>query len=390
MIPIAYSWGSLSARKTTTATAVLGIALVVFVLAGSLMLSEGVRRTLGDTGRPDVGMVIRKGSDAELSSSFDLASVGLILDGPEVRRTAKGAPVGVGEVVIVAALEKIGSDGGVSNVNLRGVPDSVFELRPQVRVTEGRAARPGTDEAVIGKKLRGRFKGCLIGESVELRKNRSVQVVGIFEDGGSAFESEIWGDVDTIRTAFGRESIVSSARAGLLNEASFEAFKERIERDKRLGLEAVRESVYYEKQSQGLSLFVGVLGGLIAIFFSAGAMIGAMITMYASVSNRRREIGTLRALGFSRRSVLQAFLVESTLIAIMGGLVGCAASLALGMVKFSMMNFATWSELVFTFRPTPEILLFAMAGSLTMGVVGGFLPALQAAMLKPVEAMRGE
>lgn len=389
MIPIAYNVGSLSARRTTTATAVLGIALVVFVFAAALMLSAGVERTMGRSGRDDVGMVIRKGSDAEISSNIDIASVGLILDGPEVKRAGSGAPLGVGEVVVVAALEKLGTDG-IANVNIRGVPENVYEVRPTVCVVAGRPARPGTDEAVAGKKIRGRFKGVELGQSVELRKNRSVEIVGIIEDGGSSFESEIWTDDDTLRTSFGREGLASSARAQLTSAAAFDAFKRRVESDKRLGLEAMRESAYFQKQSQMLSGFVSAIGILIALFFSVGAMIGAMITMYASVSNRRREIGTLRAIGFSRRSVLASFLIEAILISLAGGAIGCVASLALGMVQFSMMNFATWSEIVFTFHPTPGILGGAMIAAVVMGVLGGFLPAVQAARLRPVEAMRTE
>jgi putative ABC transport system permease protein len=390
VIPIAYNVGSLAERRTTTATAVLGIALVVFVLAAALMLTAGIERTLGKSGRPDVGMVIRKGSDAELSSIIDLVNVGVVLDGPEVRRAPDGKPVGVGEVIVVAALEKLGTDGGVANVNIRGVPDDVYAARPGARIAVGRPARPGTDEAVVGQKIRGRFKGVEMGQSVEIKKGRSVQVVGVLEDDGSSFESEIWIDVDTLRTSFGREGIVSSVRAQLTSLDAFDAFKARVEGDKRLGLEAMRESTYYEKQSQSLALFIGVLGMLISLFFSAGAMIGAMITMYASVASRRREIGTLRALGFSRRSVLASFLLEAALISLMGGAVGCLASLALGWVKFSMMNFQTWSEIVFNFHPTPGTLAAAMVAAVVMGVAGGFLPALQAALVSPVEAMRGE
>jgi putative ABC transport system permease protein len=234
LIPVAYNLGSLSARRTTTATAVLGIALVVFVLAGALMLSSGVARTLGRSGRDDVAMVIRKGSDAEISSNIEIASVGLILDGPEVKRNAAGAPLGVGEVVVVAALEKLGTDG-IANVNIRGVPENVYDVRPTVPIVEGRRARPGTDEAVAGARIRGRFAGVELGRSVELRKGRPVTIVGIFEDGGSAFESEIWTDDDTLRTSFGREGLASSVRAQLTSAAAFDDFKKRVESDKRLG-----------------------------------------------------------------------------------------------------------------------------------------------------------
>jgi len=390
MIPIAYNVGSLSARRTTTLTAVIGIALVVFVLAAALMLSSGIKRTLGKTGRPDVGMVIRKGSDAELSSNFDQADVSLILDGPEVRRTPEGKAIGVGEVVVVAAMEKVGTKLGIANVNVRGVPDGVFVMRPTVRITEGRPPKPGTDEAIVGSKIRGRFTNLDLGKKVELKKNRPVAIVGVFDDGESSFESEVWMDVDVLRSMFGRESVASSVRAQLTSESAFEAFKTRIEGDKRLGLEAMKESTYYEKQSNGLAMFLGVLGGLTAFFFSIGAMIGAMITMYAMVSSRSREVGTLRAIGFSRRSVLASFLLEAVLIALVGGALGGIASLALGFVKFSVMNFKTWSELVFTFHPTPEILVVSIGAAVVMGVIGGFLPAIQAARLSPISAMRGE
>jgi putative ABC transport system permease protein len=390
LIPIAYNLGSLNSRRTTTATAVIGIALVVFVLAAALMLSSGIKRTLGKTGSPDVGMVIRKGSDAELSSNFDLANVSLILDGPEVRRTPEGKAIGVGEVVVVAAMEKVGTKLGIANVNVRGVPDNVNVMRPRVKIIEGRAAKPGTDEGIVGSKIRGRFKNLDLGKKVELRKNRPVEIVGIFEDDGSSFESEVWVDVDACRTMFGRESIVSSVRVQLNGASAFDGFKTRIESDKRLGLEAQRESAYYEKQSQSLAMFLGVLGTLTAAFFSVGAMIGAMITMYALVSSRSKEVGTLRAIGFSRFSVLCCFLLEAVIISLIGGFLGGIASLALGMVKFSVMNFATWSEIVFTFHPTPEILVASTLAAVVMGVFGGFLPAIQAARLSPIAAMKGE
>lgn len=390
MIPIAYNIGSLNSRRTTSATAVIGIALVVFVLAAALMLKAGIRKTLGSTGKPDVGMVIRKGSDAELSSNFELANVSLILDGPEVRRTPEGKAIGVGELVVVAAMDKVGTKIGIANVNVRGVPDNVMLMRPTVKVVEGRAARPGTDEAICGNKIRGRFKNLELGQKVELKKNRPVEIVGIFSDDGTSFESEVWMDVDALRSMFGRESVVSSVRVQLAGESSFDAFKARIEGDKRLGLEAQRESKYYEKQSEGLALFLGVLGTLTAFFFSIGAMIGAMITMYAMVSSRTREIGTLRAIGFSRLSVLGSFLLEAVLLSLVGGLVGGAASLGLGMVKFSLMNFATWSEIVFQFHATPEILAVSISAAVIMGVFGGFLPAIAAARLSPINAMRGE
>jgi putative ABC transport system permease protein len=353
------------------------------------MLASGIRKTLGQSGHPDNAIVIRKGSDAELGSNFEEPNVALILASPGVKHDpATSAPIGVGETMIVVSLAKKGTDG-ISNVQVRGVTEASFSFRPTVRITEGRAPRPGTGEVAVGKSLRGRFEGLELAQSFELRKNRPSTVVGIFEDGGSSFESEVWADNDAVRQAFGREGLVSSARVRLTSAADFDAFKAAVEQDKHLGFEAMRETAYYEKQSEGTSLFITALGSVIAVLFSAGAMIGAAITMYAAVAGRQREIGTMRALGFSRGSILLAFVLESFLLALLGGLVGALASVAMGLVKFSMMNFATWSEIVFTFDPAPWVLATSMCFAGMLGILGGFLPALRAARTSPVEAMRG-
>jgi putative ABC transport system permease protein len=274
-------------------------------------------------------------------------------------------------------------------VQIRGVPDGVLAFRPEVRVVDGRAPRPGTSEVMIGRRLRGRFKSFELGHSFELRKNRPAQIVGVFESGGSSYESEVWADDDVLRRAFGRDGVVSTVRVRLESPAAFEGFKAYVEQDKRLGLDALREPAFYEKQSEATAKFFGLLGTVIAFFFSIGAMIGAMITMYASVADRRREIGVLRAIGFSRIGILAAFLLESTLLALAGGIVGTAASLALGWVRISTLNFQSWSELVFKLTPTPGILITAVVAAGAMGILGGFLPALRAARVSPTVAMRG-
>jgi putative ABC transport system permease protein len=241
---------------------------------------------------------------------------------------------------------------------------------------------------VVGSKVRGRFKGLDLGQSFELRKNRPATVVGIFEAGGSVFESEVWADLDTMRGVFGRQGVASSMRIRLTGADRFEAFRTAIEADKSLGLEVKRETTYYEEQSEGMSTFIGALGITIAIFFSLGAMIGAMITMYSSIASRRREIGTLRALGFSRFGILISFLMESTVLALLGGAIGIAAAMAMGLVSFPLVNFATWSELVFRFEPTFSVISSAFIFSAVMGVLGGFLPAWRVAFTSPIEAMR--
>jgi putative ABC transport system permease protein len=389
MIPIVYNIRSLTVRKTTTIAAGLGVALVAFVFSTAAMLSEGIKRTLSKSGSADVAVVIRKGSDVELSSSVEDPQVGLVLAGPGVKKDESGAPIGVSEVVAVIALDKLGTDGGVSNVQVRGVNDNVLKLRTGVRVVTGRQPRPGTDEGMVGRAIRGRFRGLDIGQSFELRKGRSVQVVGVFEDDGSSFESEVWCDRDTLRAAFGREGVVSSVRVRLQSPALYDAFEAFVERDKQLGLEAFREPEYYNKQSEGMAKFVIALGTMIATFFSIGAMIGAMITMHASVADREREIGTLRALGFSRVGILFSFLLESLMLAVAGGTVGALASMLMGFARFSMINFQSWSEMVFTFEPHPDIIMGALIRAGIMGLVGGLLPAIRAARVSPVRAMRG-
>lgn len=387
MIPLQYNLRSLFVRRTTTAATALGIALVVFVLAAALMLSEGVKRTLGSSGRPDVAIVLRKGSDAELGSGIDDPQVGLLMNMVGVKRV-NGAPVGAAETVVVTAMEKVGA-AGVTNVQVRGIGPSSYDLRPKVQIVTGRRPNIGADEVIVGARIRGRIKGLEVGQAFDLKKNRPVTVVGIFEDGGSSHESEVWVDDDVLRTSYGRLGTQSSVRVVLDSPAAFDAFKVAVESDKRMGLMAMRETTYYEKQSQGLRIFITVLGSMVAFFFSLGAMIGATITMYASIANRQREIGTLRALGFSRPAILLCFLFEAVALSLIGGAVGAVASLGMGAVKFSMLNFASFSEIVFTFRPTPDILGTALVAAVAMGVLGGFLPAVRAARTSPLAAMKG-
>jgi putative ABC transport system permease protein len=388
MIPIRYNVRSLAVRKATTIATAFGIALVVFVLASSLMLSAGIRKTLGSSGKADNAIVLRMGSDAELGSIVEESSVPLILAAPGVKTDAQGKPIGSSEVVVVAAMPKLGADG-VTNVTIRGLPDGSERFRPEVQIVAGRPPKPGADEVMIGSRIRGRIEGLELGQTFELKKNRPVTVVGVFDAGGSSYESEVWGDSDLVRQAYHREGIYSSVRVQLESPTKFDAFRAGVENDKRLGLQAVRETAFYEKQSEGVATFVGVLGTSVSIFFAAGAMIGAMITMYGAVASRQREIGTLRALGFSQSSVLASFLVEAVLLSVVGGAVGAAASMLMGFVHFSMVNMASWSEMVFSFDPTPRVLTTALVFACGMGLFGGLLPAVRAARTSPLQAIRG-
>lgn len=387
MIPISYSLRNLAVRKTTTAATASGIALVVFVFSAVMMAANSVKRTLGRAGSPDVAIVLREGSDAEMTSAIDEPTVGLVLASPDVVRRGSGAPDGTAELVGVIAVDKANGDG-VSNLSVRGVRDDVFEFRPEVRIVAGRKARPGADEVIVGRAIRGRFQGVDLGDSFELRRNRPVHVVGVFDAEGSAYESEVWGDLDTMRSAFGRPTIVSSVRVRLRSPSALATFRSNVENDRRLDLKVMSEPDFLARQSENTQAFVTGLGLLVAVFFSFGAIIGAMITMYAAVSNRAREIGTLRALGFSRRSILTAFVLESAALAIGGGILGALASLLLAFVRFSMVNFQTWSEMVFTFEPTAGIILVSMAFAVAMGLVGGLLPAVRAARVDVLRALR--
>lgn len=383
MIPIKYNVRSLTVRKATSLATAVGIALVVFVLSASLMLVAGIKKTFGAAARDDVAVVMSKGADNEMSSNLENANVSLISAGPGVSQGGVS-----GELVMVLAMEKVGAPG-VTNVAVRGVTDSASRLRPEVKIVDGRLPQAGRDEVMVGQRIRGRFKDVDLGKKFELRKNRPVTVVGVFTAEGSSNESEIWCDLDVLRAAFGREGSVSSVRVKLDSPAAFDGFKLAMESDKQNGFAALRETEYLQKQSQDTAMFIGVIGTMIAVFFAIGAIIGAMITMYAAVANRQREIGTLRALGFSRRSILLSFLLESTTLALAGGAVGALASMGMKFVKFSMMNFASWSEVVFSFEPTPQVILTALAFAAAMGLFGGFFPALRAARVSPIQAMRG-
>jgi putative ABC transport system permease protein len=341
---------------------------------------------MGRSASDDMALILRKGATAEIESVIDEPNVNLVLNDKALPVPASG-PRGVAEAIVVILLERVGGNGGLSNVQIRGIPDGTFEFRRGVKIVAGRAPRPGSDEVAVGSAVRGRFVGLDVDQSFELKKNRPVKVVGVFSDNGSSYESEVWADINTVRTAFHREGAVSTIRARV-EPSKFDAYKASIESNRQLNVQVLKEAAYYEKQSEGTATFISALGITIAVFFSLGAMLGAMITMHAAVANRQREIGTLRALGFSKGSILFSFLLESIFLSLLGGLLGAAASLAMGSVRFSMVNWSSWSEVVFTFEPTPSIIVGAIVFATAMGLFGGFLPAIRAARVSPVDAMR--
>jgi len=282
-------------------------------------------------------------------------------------------------------MEKRGS-GSPANVVIRGISEDSFLLRPQVGVAIGRTPKPGSSEIVIGRSIEKGFQGADLGKSLFFAM-RSWTIVGVFDAGSTGFSSEIWGDVDQLMQAF-RRPVYSSLLFRLRESSDFEQAKNRIESDPRLTLEAKRETTYYKDQSEMMAKFLRILGFSLTIVFSIGAIVGGMITMYASVANRTREIGTLRALGFRRTSILVAFLMESLFLGFLGGMAGLFFASFLQFFTVSTTNFQTFSELAFSFSLDVSITLKAMCFALGMGFVGGILPALRASGMEIVDALR--
>lgn len=386
-IPFSYIWRSLWARRLTTALTVGGVALVVFVFAGVLMLARGLEATLVETGGADNAIVLRKAATSELTSQVDRGTAEILETAPEVAPAADGRPLLSREIDLIINLNKK-SSGSMGNVTIRGTSPHGLELRPTVRMTQGRMLQFGTHEIVVGKNIAQRFQGVAMGADVEFGGDHW-NVVGEFDAGGTGFDSEMWADAEQVMQAFGRP-VYSSVTFRLKDPAQFDALKARLNADPRTQyIEPKRERDFYREQSQTMATFIRILGLVVTIIFSVGAMIGAMITMYAAVANRVVEVGTMRALGFQRRSVLGAFLVEAILLALVGGGVGVLLASALTMTRVSTLNFSNFSEIGFGFALSGGVVLSALIFALVMGVVGGFLPAVRAARLNIVNALRG-
>jgi putative ABC transport system permease protein len=384
-IPWSYIARNVAARKLTTALTAGGMALVVYVFATVLMLAAGLERTLVATGQDDNVVVIRRAAQTEVQSGVDRVQAGIVESLPDIAVGGGGQKLVSKEPVVLINLPKRDSNKP-SNVVIRGVTPMGLELRPQVRLVEGRMFRPGTAEVIAGRSIATRFQGAGLGETLRFA-SRDWTVVGVFDGGRTGFDSEIWGDSEQMMQAF-RRLAFSALVFRLADTGRFDAVKAQIESDPRLTLEAKRESRFYADQSETLSKFISILGTTISIIFSIGAVIGAMITMYASVASRTAEIGTLRALGFPRSAILAAFLVEALLLGAIGGVVGLVAASFMQVLAISTTNFQTFAELAFSFALTPGIVAASLGFALAMGFVGGFLPATRAARMKIVDALR--
>ena len=385
-IPISYSFRSLWTRRLTSALTMGGIGLVVFVFAAVLMLSNGLQETLVSTGRDDNVLLIRKSAQTEMISAVSRESASIVTGFPEIMTLGDGKPFASKEMSVIINLLKLKSND-MGNVIVRGISREGIDLRPQVRVTMGRMFTAGTSEVIVGSAIHSRFQGTNIGQTLRFG-GQEWAIVGIFDGQKSGFDSEVWGDIDQLMPAFGRP-VFSAVTMRLNSVSDFDAFKARLDADPRLQqLDVKREKEFYAQQSRMMSMFISILGLVITIIFSFGAMIGAMITMYAAVANRTREIGTLRALGFPRRSILTAFLIESIFISVIGGAVGVLLASGLQFMTVSTVNWGSFSELAFGFTLSPNIVINSMMFSVIMGLVGGFLPAVRASRMNILAALR--
>ncbi len=384
-IPFSYSIKNILTRKVTTILTASGMALVVFVFTTILMMANGLEKTLIDTGSYDNGVVIRKGSGAEIMSWVSRSQASIIESDPEVAIGIDGKPLFAKELNVLITLPKKG-DNKQSNVTIRGIGDASMKLRPQIQLIEGHMPKPGSSEVAAGLSIVKRFNNINIGRNLRFGM-RDWNIVGIFDAGNTGYNSEIWGDSDQLMQSF-RRPVYSSLIFKLKDSSEFGKLKERIEKDPRMNHEIKRETKYYSDQSEMMAKFLRILGMSLTIIFSLGAVIGAMITMYAAVSSRVAEIGTMRALGFQRRSIMGAFLLESLLLSLAGGIAGLFFASFLQFFTISTMNFQTFSELAFSFSLSFNIVLKSLMFSLVMGFIGGVLPALRASRMNIVDALR--
>ena len=384
-IPLSYNVRSVRARWTSAIVAVLGIAGTVGVFVAMLSLARGFKATLVSSGSPDNAIIMRAGATSELTGGVDLNSVNIIQDAPGIARGDKG-PLITPEIVIVAPIPLI-STGTDANVQIRGVSDNVLAIR-KIKIAEGRMFTPGLAEIVVGKNANKSYSGLTVGNTIGLGSVKW-KIVGIFDAGGSAFDSEVWADRHLLGPAYNRgESFFQSVTVHLESQDSLFKLRDALSKDPRLNVDVTREVDYYTKQSGRLTSLITILGGLVAIVMGIGAVFGALNTMYSAVAERGREIGTMRALGFSGVAVVFSFMVEALLISFVGGALGCVAVLPVNGITTGAMNLQTFSHVAFAFMITPDLLARGIVFALVMGVIGGLLPAVRAASVPVSAALR--
>ena len=384
-LPLNYIIRNIYVRKITMILTAGGLALVVFVFSTVLMLDEGLKKTLVNTGERNNLISIRKGADTEIQSGVNREQAAIIESHPLITSTFNGTKLVSKESVVLISLTKKNVTQQ-SNVVVRGLSSVGFELRPRVRLVEGRKFRNGTNEIVIGSAIASQYKNAKVGSSLTFAK-REWPIVGIIDAQKTAFDSEVWGNVNQIMQAF-RRNTYSIMVFKITNKNTMQQIKRDFENDPRLSQEFRPEQNFYMDQSRALSKFIRILGLTLTVVFSIGAIIGAMITMNAAVANRTSEIGTLRALGFTRPAILSAFLLESIFLSILGGIIGICSSSLMEFSSFTTTNFQTFSDLSFGFTMTPLIAAQSFAIAIFMGSLGGMMPAIHASRLSIVDALR--
>jgi putative ABC transport system permease protein len=386
-IPFVYNLRSVTQRPVSTALTALGIGLVVAVFVAMLALANGFIAALTKTGSSDNVLLLRRGADSELSSGIPREAIGIISASPYIASGADGRPLVSPETYIVINIQRLGGDAfAVANVVARGVSDKAFEVRRNIKVVQGRRFASGQSEICVGAKLAGRFANVNVGDVLRF-SNRNWNVVCRFTADGSSFESEIWGENEQFQGVF-RGNSFQDVAFRLKDPASFEDAKRAFLADQRIQVDAHRESEFYANQSQLLGNILRFLAIMITSIMAVGAVFGAVNTMYAAVSSRTPEIAVLLTLGFPPRSVLASFLAESAVIALIGGVIGCLLALPINGVVTSTTNWASFSEIAFAFRVTPQLLLAGIIFAVVMGLVGGFFPARRASKLPVIQALR--
>ncbi len=385
MIPIKYNIRNLRVRWVTTLMTVLGTGLVVWATVLTFGLTDGLEHALRIGGDKLDLIVLRKGSDNETSSGIDQETARKIANLPGIAADANGTPLCSIEFVTILTKPRR-NNGGTTNLIIRGLDVVGRELRPKFRITEGRDLKPGVNEAITSKRMAERFENLAMGEKLEINKI-DFTIVGYFEADGSAAESEVWMDIKDLTTARRQPAAVSSVNLRARDEVTKAALVELVNKDEQFNLKAVDEEKFYVDQMSA-SLAIKYVGYVIAAFLTIGAMFAAANTMYAAVSSRAREIGTLRALGFPSHSILFSFLIESVILCLTGGLLGCLATLPFNGLSTGTANWATFSEITFAFRFGPRVLANGVLMALVMGIVGGLMPAIQAVRLNIVDSLR--
>jgi len=378
---------SIPARLGSSTVAVIGIAGVVLVFVAVLSIAEGVNATMKASGDPNLVLILRAGSDTEMTSGFGGDSVRIIQDAPGIARDGSGAPLTSPELFVVVD-HPLKRSGSAANVPLRGVSPEAFKVHQRLKIIEGRNLQFGRNEIIAGRAAAQQFVNLTVGTTLKWGES-TWTLVGIFDDGGSVSESELWCDVKVLQPAYRRGNSYQSVYARLASPDSYQQLKDSLTSNPQLTVTPMRASDYYGSQTEVLQRIIRTIGGIIAILMGIGAVFGAVITMYTAVASRTREIATLRALGFGSIPVVFSVLAEAILLGVVGGIIGGAiAYFAFNGYQTATMNFQSFSQIAFSFAVTPQLLLTALVISLVMGTAGGLLPAIRAATLPVVTALR--